>query len=219
MKITSPCSSPSTGAFQSPHFRVTFPEIEYFSSAQTQRTTWLTLLPDLTQPQFMGSIKEIYPQANWLSYTKANTLPAPTATTTTIPGCLWEYTTPKATAPYLEWTKESGSCQLLFGVPIDERTPGQKVPLNDIVSAHYILQDRGLLLLTALFDDTRSLAFMDLANPQDIKPVNLSRVHCTLAMVSLSIWNIWLKTATYWSTTLMVAPGYMKAHLTRNPCK
>ena len=74
----------------------------------------------------------------------------------------------------LEWTKASGSCHLLFGVPIDERAPGQQVPLNDIVSAHYVLQDRGLLLLTALFDDTRSLAFMDLANPQEIKPVNIS---------------------------------------------
>jgi len=74
----------------------------------------------------------------------------------------------------LEWAKESGSCHLLFGVPIEARSPGQQVPLNDIVSAHYVLQDRGLLLLTALFDDTRSLAFMDLANPQDIKPVRLS---------------------------------------------
>ena len=70
-----------------------------------------------------------------------------------------------------EWTKASGACKLIFGVPLDQRAPGQQIPLNDIVSAHYIQHDRGLLMLTVLFDDARSLAYLDLGDPQNVKPV------------------------------------------------
>jgi pimeloyl-ACP methyl ester carboxylesterase len=70
-----------------------------------------------------------------------------------------------------EWTSESRERRLLFGVPLDKRAPNQQVPLNDFVAAYYIRGERGLLVMTALFDDTRGLAYLDLSHPQDIHPI------------------------------------------------
>jgi pimeloyl-ACP methyl ester carboxylesterase len=73
-----------------------------------------------------------------------------------------------------EWTNESRECRLIYGVPLEKRDPNQKVPLNDIVAAHYIRGESGLFILTALFEDTRGLAYLDLSDPQDIKPIPIS---------------------------------------------
>jgi pimeloyl-ACP methyl ester carboxylesterase len=75
-----------------------------------------------------------------------------------------------------EWTSESRTCRLVYGTPMDQRIPNQKVPLNDICAAHYIRGDQGLLLVTTLFDDRRGLAYLDLSNPQNIKPVPISGI-------------------------------------------
>ena len=69
------------------------------------------------------------------------------------------------------WTKESGARRLLYGVPLDQRTSDQQVPLNDITSAHFIRGEQGLLILTALFDDARGLAYLDFSDPENIQPV------------------------------------------------
>ncbi len=108
------------------------------------------------------------------------------------------------------WTKENGARRLLYGVPLDQRTPDQQVPLNDITSAHFIRGDQGLLILTALFDDARGLAYLDFSDPENIQPVPVAgKLHsgeeswftCSTLRIS----------ATCWNTISMAAHGFTKA--------
>jgi pimeloyl-ACP methyl ester carboxylesterase len=64
----------------------------------------------------------------------------------------------------------------LYGVPLEERAPGQEVPPNAISQTHFVPPSapRGLLCTSALFDDAYSLSYIDLANPSEVKPVTLS---------------------------------------------
>lgn len=71
------------------------------------------------------------------------------------------------------WTRERGQRQLLYGIPIEQRLPGQEVSLNSIFSPHFIKSDRGLLFGTALFSDTLGLGYLDLSNPQEPQSVEI----------------------------------------------
>ena len=66
--------------------------------------------------------------------------------------------------------------ELLSGVPLDKRAQGESVPLNYISSTSFTPGDHGLLLVTALFEDTRSLAYLPLDDPKRIRPVKLEGV-------------------------------------------
>jgi pimeloyl-ACP methyl ester carboxylesterase len=64
------------------------------------------------------------------------------------------------------WEQGSPSQPVLYGVPIEERQPGQEVPLSGIGSLEFTPGDAGLLVTCAVFHDTYGLAFLDLENPQ-----------------------------------------------------
>jgi pimeloyl-ACP methyl ester carboxylesterase len=64
----------------------------------------------------------------------------------------------------------------LYGVPIDKRTKDQFVPLNYISSTSFTLGDRGLLFVTALFEDTRGLGYLRMDDPQQVLQVKLKGV-------------------------------------------
>jgi pimeloyl-ACP methyl ester carboxylesterase len=63
--------------------------------------------------------------------------------------------------------------QPVYGVPIDQRDPGLPVPSNYITSTCFTTGDHGLLFVTALFEDTRSLGYIKLDDPQQVHPVKL----------------------------------------------
>jgi pimeloyl-ACP methyl ester carboxylesterase len=63
---------------------------------------------------------------------------------------------------------------LLNGTPLEERLPGQEIPLTDFRSIFFTRGDRGLLIVTSLFSDTRGLGYLDLKNPQVIQPVEIT---------------------------------------------
>ena len=71
---------------------------------------------------------------------------------------------------------ENGQVRVLYGVPLDERTEGQDVPLNAINSCQFVNNDNGLLFISVLFDDTGSLGYMDLQQPSAVKPVTITGV-------------------------------------------
>ncbi|HMP40474.1 MAG TPA: prolyl oligopeptidase family serine peptidase [Roseiflexaceae bacterium] len=57
-----------------------------------------------------------------------------------------------------EWC--DGGLRLRYGRPIEDRAAGEEVALNAIQSCCYTAGDRGLLFITALFEDTYSLGFL-----------------------------------------------------------
>jgi len=71
------------------------------------------------------------------------------------------------------WEFETNQKRLLFGNPLEARIEGQNIPLNDISHTCFTPRDRGLLLVTALFDEYKSLGYLDLQQPAEIIPVTI----------------------------------------------
>lgn len=70
------------------------------------------------------------------------------------------------------WTREAPTRRRLFGVPLDERAPGQIVPLNSISQVQFT-PGNGLLFVTSLFDDRYGLGYFPLADPDAVRPVEV----------------------------------------------
>jgi pimeloyl-ACP methyl ester carboxylesterase len=75
-------------------------------------------------------------------------------------------------AVYL-WEKGAGGRKLLYGKPLDERQPGETVPLNAIGACHFTPGDKGLLLVTALFSDAYGLGYLPLGGDRQVQPVEV----------------------------------------------
>jgi pimeloyl-ACP methyl ester carboxylesterase len=71
---------------------------------------------------------------------------------------------------------ENGESKLLFGTPLDQREPGKEYPPAGIGNSHFVKDDTGLLVFTTLFDDTGGLAYLDIANPAELKPVPINGI-------------------------------------------
>lgn len=72
------------------------------------------------------------------------------------------------------WSK--GKQKLLYGKPLEERTEGEQVPLNGIVTAAFAPGEGGSIVLSAVFDDTYSLGYLDFKKPGELIPVQLQGV-------------------------------------------
>jgi pimeloyl-ACP methyl ester carboxylesterase len=72
------------------------------------------------------------------------------------------------------WTKESGQRKLLYGTPMEERAPGQQVPLSAVSGSNFTAQDCGLLLFTTLFEDAGGLGYLPLSGAAEIQPVTIA---------------------------------------------
>lgn len=72
------------------------------------------------------------------------------------------------------WDKDTGESKLLSGTPIENRAPGQNNSFSGFFSPHFTDHDRGLIFGTALFNDNNGLAYLELNNPESIKPVEIS---------------------------------------------
>ncbi|SEM68907.1 S9 family peptidase [Lihuaxuella thermophila] len=70
--------------------------------------------------------------------------------------------------------KGKDQLQLLFGKPLEQRDEGEEVKPNGIHHCHFTRDDRGLLFLTAIFDDTFGPGYLDLKTPGEVKPVAVS---------------------------------------------
>ena len=62
---------------------------------------------------------------------------------------------------------------LLYGTPLDQREPGAEYPPVGIASAHWTTSGRGLLLTSAIFDDSGAPTYLDLDRPQTAEPVDV----------------------------------------------
>jgi hypothetical protein len=71
------------------------------------------------------------------------------------------------------WERGQG-VRLLYGKPLEERAPGEQVQPHATSQTHFVSHDCSLLCITALFSDTYSLGYIDLANPEEVRPVTVS---------------------------------------------
>ena len=72
------------------------------------------------------------------------------------------------------WEQGSPDRKLIYGLPIEQRSPGQQVPLPAFFSPHFLHSRDGIILGTALFCDTLGLGYIDLSNPSEVKPVEIT---------------------------------------------
>lgn len=72
------------------------------------------------------------------------------------------------------WEQGAAECSLLYGTPLEQRAPGQEMPLSGILDCAFTPGDRGVLCVTALFSDTYGLGYLPLERPGEIVPVALS---------------------------------------------
>lgn len=69
--------------------------------------------------------------------------------------------------------------RLLYGKALEDRQPGETVPLSGINSILFVPSGNGLLLSSALFSDTYSLGYLSLEKPGEILPVKIKGVKHT----------------------------------------
>ena len=71
------------------------------------------------------------------------------------------------------WQRATGQRAFLYGLPLEQRTPGQTVPLNGFGAGEFT-QDNQLLLTTALFTDSYGLGYLRLDAPAQVHPVTIT---------------------------------------------
>lgn len=69
-----------------------------------------------------------------------------------------------------------GEKTLLYGIPLEQRSEGQTVPLSGIGGNHFTPDEHGVLTTTTLHDDLRGLGYLDLANPSEVLPVSITGI-------------------------------------------
>ncbi len=72
------------------------------------------------------------------------------------------------------WEQGEGEPRLLYGKPLEQRGSGESVPLNAIFNCHFTERDRGLLFVTALFEDHFGLGYLSLDGEKEARPVTVS---------------------------------------------
>jgi pimeloyl-ACP methyl ester carboxylesterase len=68
---------------------------------------------------------------------------------------------------------DAGARAMLFGTPIEERDPDTEFPLSGFQTGHGTSSGAGVVLTTTLYEDTGSLAYLDLSRPGELEPVTL----------------------------------------------
>jgi dipeptidyl aminopeptidase/acylaminoacyl peptidase len=64
----------------------------------------------------------------------------------------------------------------LFGKSMEERAEGEAVPLNGLGAAEYSPSGKGVLATCAVFDDTYSIGYIDIAKPNAMVPVKVKGI-------------------------------------------
>jgi dipeptidyl aminopeptidase/acylaminoacyl peptidase len=68
---------------------------------------------------------------------------------------------------------DAGARAMLYGTPIEERDPSVEYPLTGFRSAYGTASGSGVLVVTTVFENTGSLAFLELARPDHLDPVTV----------------------------------------------
>lgn len=72
------------------------------------------------------------------------------------------------------WERGVEGNRLLYGKPLDQRSPGEQVPLNTIGECEFVEGDQAVLFFTSLFEDDYGLGYLTLDSSSDPQPVKIS---------------------------------------------
>jgi dipeptidyl aminopeptidase/acylaminoacyl peptidase len=72
------------------------------------------------------------------------------------------------------WERATGQRRLLHGVPLDQRSDGQQVPLTGFDNAWFVDDERSIVIETTAFDDLGGLAWLSLAEPEKLEPITVT---------------------------------------------
>ncbi|MBX3011377.1 MAG: S9 family peptidase [Caldilineaceae bacterium] len=71
-----------------------------------------------------------------------------------------------------QWNTGAATRELLYGIPLEQRTPGQEVPLTGFAGCEFT-PEKQLLLITALFTDSYGLGYLRFDTPEQVLPVTI----------------------------------------------
>lgn len=72
------------------------------------------------------------------------------------------------------WNK--GKMDVMYGKPMEDRKPGEEVPLNGLGGGVFAPSGKGAIVTSSVFDDTYSLGFINFKKPGVITPIKLKGV-------------------------------------------
>lgn len=72
------------------------------------------------------------------------------------------------------WVK--GKKTLLYGKPLEKRKAGEQVPLNGLGNAVFSKSGKGVIVTSAVFEDTFGLGYINLKKPGEMQPIKLKGV-------------------------------------------
>ena len=72
------------------------------------------------------------------------------------------------------WQKGVEERELLYGVPLADRQPGQHVPANSFSNAYFVQDNQALLFYNSIFDDKYGLGLLTFADPAHPRPVAIT---------------------------------------------
>ncbi|HEY8474616.1 MAG TPA: S9 family peptidase [Natronosporangium sp.] len=81
--------------------------------------------------------------------------------------------TPNDTTLWL-WERSVGERRLLHGTPLDQREPGQQVPLNGFEHGWFVGDGQSIVVETTRFDDLGGLGWLSLAEPDQLAPITVT---------------------------------------------
>jgi pimeloyl-ACP methyl ester carboxylesterase len=71
---------------------------------------------------------------------------------------------------------KKGKLRILYGKPLEERKPGEVIPVNGIGSAVFSPEGGGLIVTSAVSQDTFSLGYLSFDKPNQIAPIKIKGV-------------------------------------------
>jgi acetyl esterase/lipase len=71
------------------------------------------------------------------------------------------------------WRDGERQIQHLYGVPLERRSAKDEVILNGIHDCHFLPEDRGILFITSLYEDTYGLGLIELEEEPEVKPIQI----------------------------------------------
>ncbi len=75
-----------------------------------------------------------------------------------------------------EWRRDSAEKRVVWGKPLDQREEDESVPLLGITGAAHVKGANGVLFVSAIYEDTYGLVYLDLDHPQQVEKVQVSGV-------------------------------------------
>lgn len=72
------------------------------------------------------------------------------------------------------WDEATNETRLLNGRPLDDRKPGEEVPLTSFGMANFTASEKGILFLTSLFSDAYGIGYIDIGEPETVVRVEVS---------------------------------------------